>query len=131
MNFLALIPGVGPFLATVVSYWKLILAGLLALTLAVFIWSWHARGVAIGVLEMNVATLQADLVVAHQTAQLAQDAQDALVVRLAARQAAATTFNTLSQEALHAPSKSDAPLAPVLRDALSGLGKLRQPASRP
>ena len=123
---MGLIPGVGPVAAIVTSNWKLIVGGIAAVAIGLFVFDWHERGVTIAEQQTAIATLQNNLKVAQDETLIANAAKEVVVARLQDAQRTNTNVNHIIEGARHAPSTSNAPLAPVLRDSLAGVAGLRK-----
>lgn len=128
MGFLLnLIPGIGPVLAQ----WKLIAIVGLCAVLGWFVWDWEHRG---RLLEQQVAinaALQHNVESTQQELQISKDAIEAVTARLHEAQLNHTTITNIIQDANHAPNSSNAALAPVLRQSLDSLRKLRASGANP
>ena len=121
------VPGIGPILAQ----WKLIAVVGLCAVLGWFVWDWEHRG---RLLEQQIAinaVLQHNVESAQQELQISKDAIEAVTARLREAQINHTTITNIIQDATHAPDSSNAALAPVLRQSLDSLRKLRASGGSP
>jgi hypothetical protein len=103
------------------SNWKLILGGVVALAISLFVLDWQHRGAEITSLTAQNSTLQQDLAVEKQKEALAAAAQVVLDARTTAAGKERGLTNALANKASGAPASENAGVAPVLRDTLSGL----------
>lgn len=109
--------------------WKIWAGVGAAIALVALVWSWDAKIRESAILEVQNATLQGNIAVLQQEAQLAQAAQVVAEKRLAEATAQTIQIDRITQEAHNAPSTEDGPLSVVLRRALSELGSLQHPAA--
>jgi len=127
---LPLIAGIPGVLGFIAKNWKIALYIAAAIAVVLFIWAWDAKIKEAAVLQQQNAILKGNIAVLHQEAQLTDQANAAALARLAAAARQNIKIDRIAQEAIHAPSKDDGPLAPVLGNALSELGSLqRDPTS--
>lgn len=134
---LALIPGVGPGLAagaeatSLLKNWKLILGALAALVIigacAFFVISYQHRGETIAKLSTQVADLQTQVETEKEKAVLVAAAQKVLVERLNQSTNRKIETSRITETARHAPPESNGAIAPVMRDTLASLRRLRAP----
>lgn len=110
--------------------WKLILAAIAAGVFAVFVYSWDHRGQQVAVLGAQNVVLKTDIEVLNKRVEMMQEAQKIAAARSLVIEHDAIQFNRIIEEAIRAPEKDDAPIAPVLRHGIDSLGKLLHPDSR-
>lgn len=103
------------------SYWYLFVIAAAAVLLAVLVWSWDARGKQILTDQLEISTLQANLLTEANLAAEQRQVTDTLTKRLQSKAASAAKIATVKERISNAPSSSDAPASDVLRDAFRGL----------
>ncbi|XAI96064.1 hypothetical protein [Microcystis phage Mwe-JY26] len=105
--------------------WIALLAVLLA---AVgFAASWHSRGQRIETLIAEKSLLEQELQTRDQQLAQAREAAARLGARLVEREQARSGIGRVTEGISRATPEQDGAVAPVLRDALDGLGRLRRP----
>ena len=90
-----------------------------------FAGSWYLRGQAINRLEADNLRLTVELQTTETLLTQAREASARLGLRLQEREAARAGIGRVTEGIARATSDQDGPVAPVLRDALGGIGRLR------
>lgn len=111
--------------------WKLIVAGIAATAMAIFVYSWDHRGQQVAILGAQNAVLQSNIKVMNKRADLMRSALTTAADRMVVVEHDAVQFNQITEEAARAPETDNAPIAPVLRHGLDSLVKLLQPGPGP
>lgn len=114
-------------LLPLLSNWRGIALGVALLAVVGFGVSWHMRGRTIDSLRTENAALVADLKVAGTLLDQARSAGARLGQRLQEREVAKGNTGRLMEGIARAAPDQDGAVAPVLRDALDGLRRLRKP----
>jgi hypothetical protein len=126
LSLVAGLPGVFGFIT---KNWKLMLGIVAAIAFVLFVWAWDAKIKEAAILQQQNAILQGNITVLHQEADLSNQAHATAEARLAAAAQANLKIDRIAQEAAHARSQDDGPLAAVLSNTLSLLGSLQRDAT--
>lgn len=110
--------GLSPFLV------KAILVTILAAMVGLFVWSWDARGRKVAELRQEIATMKDQLVVERANTAIAHAGTETIIERNAERNPVANQVAAITEGAKNANPTTDAPLSPVLRNALASIGAL-------
>jgi hypothetical protein len=110
---------------------RMAIYALLVLVVLGFATSWYLRGGTIDRLRDENAALEVRAANTQRLLDQAREASARLGERLQEREAAQAGIGRVREGINRAPPQSDSAVAPVLRDALGELGRLRQPAGTP
>lgn len=101
-----------------------IAVGIILLIVGGFFWSWQSRGNEIQRLRSEINILNDTIIVERTNTVIANIGTDVAVNRLRETNKIQNTVTGLSEGARNAYPQNDAPLSPVLRDTLIGVGTL-------
>lgn len=127
---LSLIPGVGPGLAFVQANWKLIVAGILAIALALFVLDWQHRGSVIAAQKVEISALNDTINTKNKLLDISKEGENLVARRLQEANDKNMTLFKLMETTRNAGNTNDPPVAPSLDLAVDALGGLLDARSK-